>query len=151
MNTRILTFLALALAAALPLQTAPASASATELVALTLPASAFEKTFIEAFEVSLSQMGLPEDKAKQVRAAALKLAKKVSSDEQLGIRMATVYTEIYTEAEIQELLTFYKTPIGKKSIEVMPVVFQKSALIGEELTQKHMADFQAEMISILSE
>lgn len=42
-----------------------------------------------------------------------------------------VYAKHFTESEIKELIAFYKTPIGKKLVEKLPVITQESYGIGE--------------------
>ena len=37
-----------------------------------------------------------------------------------------LYLEVFTEAELKELIAFYKSPIGQKMLEKMPVLMQKS-------------------------
>ena len=47
-----------------------------------------------------------------------------------------IYDKYYTESDIDELIAFYKTPIGKKSIELMPVIMQESMAVGQEWGKK---------------
>lgn len=156
MKTQILTILTLSIASALSLSASTDShvAAANELLEIINPKESFEQAFMTTFEMSLDQMaknGVPQDKVTQIRDAAAELARTVAEDPEMTSRMASIYIEIFTEAEIKELLVFYKTPVGKKTIETMPEVFQKGATIGQELTEKHMADFQAKMMAILSD
>ena len=43
-----------------------------------------------------------------------------------------LYDKYFTLAEIQQLLDFYETDIGKKTIEVMPQLTQESIIIGQQ-------------------
>ncbi|NLM36871.1 MAG: DUF2059 domain-containing protein [Firmicutes bacterium] len=45
-----------------------------------------------------------------------------------------IYMSIYTEEEIQELIRFYQTPVGQKTIAQTPVLTQKAT----EITQKYL-------------
>lgn len=45
--------------------------------------------------------------------------------------IAPVYAKHFTETEVKELIAFYKTPIGKKLVEKLPVISQESYGIGE--------------------
>jgi|JI10StandDraft_1071094.scaffolds.fasta_scaffold00359_3 N-glycosylase/DNA lyase len=47
-----------------------------------------------------------------------------------------VYAKYYTETEINQLLEFYKSPIGKKVISTMPQLMQESMQIGQEWGEK---------------
>ena len=46
--------------------------------------------------------------------------------------MIPLYHKYYTEQEIEALITFYQSPIGKKTIAVMPMLMQESMLIGQQ-------------------
>lgn len=47
-----------------------------------------------------------------------------------------IYDKYYTESDIDQLIAFYNTPIGKKSIELMPVIMQESMSVGQEWGKK---------------
>lgn len=65
--------------------------------------------------------------------------KEVSSEGLINI-VVPVYDKHLTEAEIDELLRFYKTPVGSKFVQTLPAIYQESyeagAIFGEELEQK---------------
>lgn len=42
-----------------------------------------------------------------------------------------IYDKYYTHEEIRELIAFYKTPVGKKTIEILPALTQESMLVGQ--------------------
>ncbi len=42
-----------------------------------------------------------------------------------------VYDKYYTETDIDQLITFYNSPIGKKMINTMPLVMQESMKAGQ--------------------
>jgi hypothetical protein len=47
------------------------------------------------------------------------------SDELLG-KMVPLYAKRFSEAELDELLAFYRSPIGRKTTETMPALMQES-------------------------
>lgn len=47
-------------------------------------------------------------------------------------KLAKVYMEIYTHAEIKEMLKFYESPIGKKISNSNGELYKKSSQAGEE-------------------
>lgn len=47
-------------------------------------------------------------------------------------QLAEVYMESYTEAEIDAILAFYASPIGKKMLSETPKITEKSMKIGQE-------------------
>lgn len=56
--------------------------------------------------------------------------------------MIKIYTEEFTQQEINGMLEFYKTPVGQSTINKMPIIMQKSMQIGykqmNEVTPKIM-------------
>lgn len=65
--------------------------------------------------------------------------KEISSDGLINL-VVPIYDKHLTEAEIDELLRFYKTPVGSKFVQTLPAIYQESydagAQFGEELGQK---------------
>ena len=59
----------------------------------------------------------------------------------------SLYIETYTEDELQAMLTFYKSPIGRSVIEKMPKVTQQSMLIA----QKRIPEMQKKLKALLEE
>jgi hypothetical protein len=61
-------------------------------------------------------------------------------------QLVTLYMETFTEEEVQGLLTFYRTPVGRKSVQALPELFRKGAEIGAVVAQEHVGELQ-EMMS----
>jgi hypothetical protein len=57
--------------------------------------------------------------------------------------MTKLYTSEFTESELNEMNKFYQTPLGKKTIERMPVLMAKGAEIGQKRIQEHLPELQA--------
>ncbi len=54
-----------------------------------------------------------------------------ASTQDLYLKMATVYTESFTEQELDEILAFYDTPVGKKMVAITPELTKKGMEIGQ--------------------
>ncbi|MDP6978442.1 MAG: DUF2059 domain-containing protein [Myxococcota bacterium] len=50
--------------------------------------------------------------------------------------IAGIYTRHFTRDELLELVAFYKSPIGKRFVELLPVVMQESMALGNEWNQR---------------
>lgn len=59
------------------------------------------------------------------------LSKEIKPEEMLDL-IIPLYTKYYTDEELKQLLAFYKTPVGKKVIETLPLLTQESVAIGQE-------------------
>ena len=53
-----------------------------------------------------------------------------------------LYRETFTEAEVRELIAFYRTPTGQKSVEKLPELMERGAEIGMALAQAHQAELE---------
>ncbi|WP_080778001.1 DUF2059 domain-containing protein [Chryseobacterium phocaeense] len=57
---------------------------------------------------------------------------EVTSEKLLGMYVP-IYTKHYTESELDQLITFYKSPVGQKSISVAPSIMKESIESGGKL------------------
>lgn len=57
-------------------------------------------------------------------------------------RMAAIYAETYTEAEMKELTAFFRTPTGRKSLEKTPELMERGALLGNEMVDAHAPELE---------
>ena len=91
-----------------------------------------EMTSGQQFEVMLDpvlQM-VPEENRKAFK-------KEVEASlKNLYLQIAQVYTEEFTEAEIDKILAFYNTPVGKKMRDFTPEVTKKAMEIGQQWGQE---------------
>lgn len=73
--------------------------------------------------------------------------------QQLTDEAAKIYVKHYSEGELQELITFYETPIGKKILKLQPQISAESATISMQMLQKSMGkmNVQAETTKLLDE
>lgn len=56
--------------------------------------------------------------------------------------LKVIYSQNFTEAEIQALLKFYKSPVGQTFIEKTPIITQQSMQIGQQAAMKAMPQIQ---------
>ncbi|MGL6555255.1 DUF2059 domain-containing protein [Aeromonas dhakensis] len=60
----------------------------------------------------------------------------------MSAEVAAIYRKHFTEAELKELIAFYQSPVGKKSLDTMPAIFQESSLVGKSLAERNMPALQ---------
>lgn len=87
---------------------------------------------------------------KDLNEVAIKVAKELAGrDKEIGEQIAKLYASAFTEAELKDLVAFYKSPLGKKTIEKEPEVFNAARQFMDEWAQKFAAEingkFRAEM------
>ena len=59
------------------------------------------------------------------------LKKKVQLDS-LVDEIGQVYAQEFSHKEIKEIIAFYETPVGRKTLKKMPVIMQKSQALGQQ-------------------
>jgi hypothetical protein len=52
-------------------------------------------------------------------------------------RLAEMYRDNFTAAELEDLLEFYRSPTGLKSVLLMPTLVRESSQIGTDLAEAH--------------
>ena len=57
--------------------------------------------------------------------------------------IAALYAKNYTAAELKELNKFYQTPLGQKTVQIMPQLAAASAEIGQSRMMEHMPEMKA--------
>jgi len=69
----------------------------------------------------------------------IEVKKEVNSEELINLYIP-IYDKYYTEEDLEDLVKFYKSPIGKKVTSIMPQMMNESMEIGrkwgKELAQK---------------
>jgi hypothetical protein len=62
-----------------------------------------------------------------------------------------LYHKYFTKAEIEELLAFYETPIGRKSITIMPQLMGESMALGQKWGENIVPELVANLQSRFKE
>ena len=57
--------------------------------------------------------------------------------ESVGDDYIGIYTNAFTEAELRELVGFYRTELGQKVISTLPALMQQGAALGQAKVQEH--------------
>jgi hypothetical protein len=65
--------------------------------------------------------------------------------------LAKMYADAFTEKELKEITSFYKTQTGQKCIDVMPTLIQKGAALGGQRVTDHMDELKAAIDAKLRE
>lgn len=127
-------------------------AAAEKLVSIISPKEIYVDNFNAIFESQVEQfrqMGINDQSIDQILKASNTFANQVADDPELAARLILIYQEAYTEEELKELKAFYETPIGKKTLEVMPRITQQEAIISQQIAVKYQPQFQKAVQDIL--
>jgi hypothetical protein len=76
------------------------------------------------------------------RDVLLKWAEKFLTWEAFGPKLVALYAESFTEAELRDMITFYKTPTGQKALALMPELMRRGAMLGGEVAKEHTQELE---------
>lgn len=102
----------------------------------------FAQRFAEAGAGAAQQAILERYQAQ----AAAAIEKAVGRD-RLQPELISLYTDAFSEAELQEVLAFYQTPVGRKVLEQMPQLMAHAG----QLTQERLQQAVPEVNRLLGE
>jgi hypothetical protein len=81
--------------------------------------------------------------------AAIIAQKLAGKQQEIGEGMAKIYASVFTEQELKDLVTFYKTPLGQKLLSTEPTAIQTSMAYMNQWAQGFAevvnGEFRAEM------
>ncbi|MDP4996687.1 MAG: DUF2059 domain-containing protein [Akkermansiaceae bacterium] len=93
--------------------------------------------------------GLPDEAVVEIKTTANRLFNKAFGDPEIAGELAKIYEKSFTNEEMEELLKFYETPVGKKSLQSTPQIMQESGVVFQKYAAKIQPEFQAEMQAII--
>ncbi|HET7465022.1 MAG TPA: DUF2059 domain-containing protein [Longimicrobium sp.] len=68
---------------------------------------------------------------------------------QIHADMARIYALTYTEDEMRQLTAFYQTPLGKRLLETMPELAQRSSEVTQRRVMEHMPELMEQMMGAM--
>lgn len=100
--------------------------------------------------VQMSSAETPEAVARcrEIAAAAIR---ELLAGKELLEELMPVYERHFTHEEIREMIAFYETPLGKKTIDVMPRVMADSMQIGQRWAARVMPEIQQKVTKQMRE
>lgn len=108
------------------------------------------QTALEPLRQQLRAQGFDEQVLAEVDAAADRFFTVTFEDPELELELAKVYEAHYTEQEIEELLVFYTTPLGRKTLLVTPQITEDSIKLSQRFAEKNTVAFQEELGEIFA-
>jgi uncharacterized protein len=87
--------------------------------------------------------------AKEILAG--EFARAYTGPDGLSARLVTIYARHFTHQEVKQLVKFYGSDLGRKTIEAMPMLMQESAAAGQEWMLAHMGQISVALDTRLKE
>lgn len=128
--------------AAKTVATAPATPTARALADTLLELMGMDRVLRASIEASFDAQVQAQPMMAQFRPTMMAWVDKYMTWDQLRPRMTEVYTGAYTEADLHALVTFYRTPVGRKTAAISPDLAKRGAEIGAEAAQARLPELQ---------
>ena len=116
-----------------------------------LDAMNVEKTVNDSMEIMLKSQIDANPQLAPVEGVMRSFLNKYMSWDALRGEYAKLYMAAFTEAELRELATFYRTPIGKKLIGALPQIMQGSAEMAQSKLTAHVGELEDAITKRLQE
>jgi uncharacterized protein len=129
-------------------------ALANQLLDLSGTATFMQQTFETGLKPSLDQMrakGAPAELVDAIHAEARNFFQENFNWEIMKPKLAKLYADNYTEAELKDIIAFYQTPTGQKTLAKMPVLMQQSLTMSMSGVQANMPEFQRRISGLIQE
>jgi uncharacterized protein len=113
-----------------------------------------QDTFESGLKPSLDQMrakGAPSELVDSIHAEAKNFFLENFKWEDMRPQIAKLYTTAFTEAELADIIAFYQTPTGQKTLAKMPALTQQSMVLAMSGVQANMPEFQRRVGAIIQD
>jgi len=111
-----------------------------------------QQSFESGIKSSLDRMraqGAPAELVDTIPSEALKFFADNFKWDDVKPKLAKLYTEAFTEAELREIITFYSTPTGQKFVAKLPVLTQQGGAMAMSGVQDNMPAFQQKIAALI--
>ena len=116
----------------------------------------FENTLINTSKLGfapffnqLRTKGMPEEAIQELKGVSDIYFKQVARDPDLKKEMAGIYEEKFNKDELKKLITFYKSPLGQKSLQVLPEMTTSGGNLGKKYAEKYSENFKENLTRIM--
>ena len=108
---------------------------AGKLLEMSNAPATMREAFWLGFEPTIQNMqrqGVSPAAIEEIRAAVTHWYNTEIKWDEIKPKLVDIYVKEFSEQELKELLAFYQTPTGKKSLVKLPALFQQGAAIGQQ-------------------
>jgi hypothetical protein len=107
-----------------------------------LDVSLFEKTMEESTNMAVKVMKEVNPEMRNYEGIVRSFYNKYFSADIIRKDIFEMYSEIFTEKEIKDITAFYKTTTGKKSLEKIPEIMDRSMQIAQKRLLQHKDELE---------
>ncbi len=97
----------------------------------------------------MKQRGMPEAAMTEMKAAITSWYDEEVKWDDLRPKFVEVYMKEFTEQELKEMVAFYESPTGKKTLATMPALMEQSNVIMQSYVQGKQASLNAKITPVV--
>lgn len=105
----------------------------------------------EMIKKQLAAQNLTDEEMNKVKQAFMDYMGRVAADPELIQKTTALYNETFTPDELEELIEFYQTPLGKKTLTALPTIMNQANKFSTAIAQRHVGPFQEALTKILED
>jgi uncharacterized protein len=120
-------------------------AAAEALIVVSMP----EVAYTDMIKEALAQQIQINPSLEPLQDIMLAFMNKYMSLDAIKPDLIRLHMNYFSEQELQEMTAFYQTPVGQKSAQLMPQLFQAGAAIGQQKVQDNMVELQTAIINAM--
>lgn len=108
-------------------------------------------TILDPMLDGMRKNGAPEPAIDDIRAAFHDWLEQEIVWDELKPELVEVYVGAFSEDELRELLEFYRTPLGQKTLKKLPALFAEAARIGQLYAKKKEAGLVSRIQKVVAQ
>ena len=127
-------------------------ALANKYLDLTGTSAFMQQSFDSGIKSSLDRMraqGAPAELLDSIQAEARGFFTQNFKWDDVKPKLAKLYADAFTEAELREIIAFYETPTGQKAVARLPALTQEAGQIAMAGVQAKMPEFQQHVAGMI--
>jgi len=101
--------------------------------------STFQQTLEKMLDVQIKQ----NPAIAPMKDTMLEFFEKYMGWESMKPDMAKIYMKNFSDEELKAMISFYKTPVGKKAARLLPVLSSEGAALGQKRVQENITELQS--------
>ncbi len=101
-----------------------------------------EKTIDESIDAVLLMLRQASPDTDKHENEIKNFLQKYMKPENMRKEVIKLYDDLFTEEELREIIAFYQTKTGQKTLEQMPEIMKRSMQISQDLMMKHINELE---------
>lgn len=106
-----------------------------------------EQTFNQSMEAMLQAQMNANPMLKQFEDIMRDFMGKYLKWNELKSDYAKIYMDVFSEAELRQMIELYQTPLGKKMLKTLPNLLTRGAQLSNERLQPHLPELQQQIVA----